>query len=80
MHLSGCSCRRCYHRITTVAFSFALLTLFCEYIIYYIFAARCSWPALSIKRGDAKVLKTFVLADPHLVGAYRGHYLDRIRR
>lgn len=80
MHLSGCASRRCCHRIMTVVFSSALLSLFCEYIIYYIFAMRCSWPALSIKSGEAKVLKTFVLADPHLVGAYRGHYFDRIRR
>ncbi|THD20880.1 Metallophosphoesterase 1 [Fasciola hepatica] len=80
MRVSQCCPRRCMRRILTVIFSFALLSLFCEYTIYYIFIMQCSWPVLSTQMSDTEVLRILVLADPHLVGVYKGHYFDRMRR
>ncbi|XP_052598330.1 metallophosphoesterase 1 isoform X4 [Peromyscus californicus insignis] len=57
--------------------------LFCEYIIYYIVIFRCRWPEVkTLAHGDRQepVLKAMFLADTHLLGEIRGHWLDKLRR
>ncbi|KAL6054159.1 hypothetical protein STEG23_020665, partial [Scotinomys teguina] len=57
--------------------------LFCEYIIYYIVIFRCRWPEVkTIAHGGRQepVLKAMFLADTHLLGEIRGHWLDKLRR
>ncbi|XP_057554479.1 metallophosphoesterase 1 isoform X2 [Hippopotamus amphibius kiboko] len=68
-----------------MAVVFAVL-LFCEFLIYYLVISRCSWPAVRTPtnaggRGAPEpVLRAMFLADTHLLGAVRGHWLDKLRR
>ncbi|KAM9056020.1 metallophosphoesterase 1 isoform 4-T9 [Megaptera novaeangliae] len=70
-------------RLTAIVFA---VLLFCEFLIYYLVIFRCSWPAVKTP-ADAgglgtpePVLRAMFLADPHLLGAVRGHWLDKLRR
>uniref|UniRef100_A0A8C0AKZ2 Metallophosphoesterase 1 n=1 Tax=Bos mutus grunniens TaxID=30521 RepID=A0A8C0AKZ2_BOSMU len=63
--------------------------LFCEFLIYYLVIFRCSWPELKTPEGAGTlgapkapepVLRAMFLADTHLLGAVRGHWLDKLRR
>ncbi|XP_059832391.1 metallophosphoesterase 1 isoform X1 [Hypanus sabinus] len=63
-----------------------VVALVCELGIYYAVLLRCHWPKLkaSAQRGQyrpsAPVLRALFLADTHLLGALRGHWLDKLRR
>ncbi|XP_057383076.1 metallophosphoesterase 1 isoform X3 [Balaenoptera acutorostrata] len=70
-------------RLTAIVFA---VLLFCEFLIYYLVIFRCSWPAVKTP-ADAgglgtpePVLRVMFLADSHLLGAVRGHWLDKLRR
>ncbi|XP_014259319.1 metallophosphoesterase 1 isoform X2 [Cimex lectularius] len=69
-----------------IASSIILLFLLCEFIIYYVVLLQCRWPDLDEKRADdsirndGKELKALLLADTHLLGPRRGHWLDKLRR
>ncbi|XP_036679410.1 metallophosphoesterase 1 isoform X1 [Balaenoptera musculus] len=70
-------------RLTAIVFA---VLLFCEFLIYYLVIFRCSWPAVKTP-ADAgglgtpePVLRAMFLADTHLLGAVRGHWLDKLRR
>lgn len=40
---------------------------------------QCNWPSLkAVEHSDP--LKAFILADTHLLGPRRGHWLDKLRR
>lgn len=39
---------------------------------------QCSWPVLQTQNSDA--LKALILADTHLLGSRKGHWLDKWRR
>ncbi|MFT7813998.1 metallophosphoesterase 1 isoform X1 [Arapaima gigas] len=55
--------------------------LFCEYFIYFPVILQCSWPPVG--RGaaaDSELLRVLVLADTHLLGTFRGHWFDKLRR
>uniref|UniRef100_A0AC11E0G1 Metallophosphoesterase 1 n=1 Tax=Ovis aries TaxID=9940 RepID=A0AC11E0G1_SHEEP len=63
--------------------------LFCEFLIYYLVIFRCSWPELKTPedagtpgapKAPEPVLRAMFLADTHLLGAIRGHWLDKLRR
>ncbi|ELK15051.1 Metallophosphoesterase 1 [Pteropus alecto] len=68
-----------------IAVVFAVV-LFCEFLIYYLVIFRCNWPEVKIRAYDGKretlepVLKAMFLADTHLLGEVRGHWLDKLRR
>lgn len=68
-----------------IAFVCSVL-LFCEFFIYYLVILRCGWPEVKTPahdrgRGTLKpVLKAMFLADTHLLGEIRGHWLDKLRR
>ncbi|KAK2815049.1 hypothetical protein Q7C36_023315 [Tachysurus vachellii] len=51
--------------------------IFCEYVVYFPVILRCSWPEIAEKRDPLRVL---FLSDPHLLGAIRGHWFDKLRR
>uniref|UniRef100_A0A8C9CY42 Metallophosphoesterase 1 n=1 Tax=Phocoena sinus TaxID=42100 RepID=A0A8C9CY42_PHOSS len=70
-------------RLTAIVLA---VLLFCEFLIYYLVIFRCSWPAVKTP-ADAgglgtpePVLRAMFLADTHLLGAVRGHWLDKLRR
>ncbi|NXS62570.1 MPPE1 Metallophosphoesterase, partial [Brachypteracias leptosomus] len=59
--------------------------LFCEFFIYYVVIFQCQWP--QVKGGadmgeehSPSVLKAIILADTHLLGEIKGHWLDKLRR
>ncbi|CAH1133814.1 unnamed protein product [Ceutorhynchus assimilis] len=63
------------------------LLLYCEVLIFYFVQMNCSWPSLDPSKSDEtipssteKPLKIMVLADTHLLGSKRGHWLDKLRR
>lgn len=51
--------------------------LCCEYLIYHVVIMQCDWPELS---SDAEHLHVFMLADIHMLGPRKGHWLDKWRR
>ncbi|KAI4881781.1 hypothetical protein NFI96_011473 [Prochilodus magdalenae] len=54
--------------------------LFCEYGIYFPAILRCSWPEMKRSEGSPRPLRALFLSDPHLLGAIRGHWFDKLRR
>lgn len=67
-------------KLTVVIIS---VLLFCEYFIYYLVLFRCRWPEVkTLAHGGSQepVLKAMFLADTHLLGEIRGHWLDKLRR
>ncbi|NWY00663.1 MPPE1 Metallophosphoesterase, partial [Nothoprocta ornata] len=60
--------------------------LFCEFLIYYVVIFQCHWPEVKAgaHKGDGEiptsVLKALFLADTHLLGEIKGHWLDKLRR
>ncbi|XP_034374464.1 metallophosphoesterase 1 isoform X1 [Arvicanthis niloticus] len=67
-------------KLTVVIIS---VLLFCEYFIYYLVLFRCHWPEVkTLAHGGRQepVVKAMFLADTHLLGEIRGHWLDKLRR
>ncbi|XP_051056765.1 metallophosphoesterase 1 isoform X2 [Phodopus roborovskii] len=67
-------------KLTVVVIS---VLLFCEYFIYYLVIFQCRWPEVkTLAHGGRQkpVLKAMFLADTHLLGEIRGHWLDKLRR
>ncbi|XP_069885729.1 metallophosphoesterase 1 isoform X2 [Dipodomys merriami] len=57
--------------------------LFCEFFIYHLVISRCNWPELKTAvhdGGQEPVLRAMFLADTHLLGEIKGHWLDKLRR
>ncbi|KFO90063.1 Metallophosphoesterase 1, partial [Buceros rhinoceros silvestris] len=58
----------------------------CEFLIYYVVIFQCQWPEvkgradMGEKETSASVLKAMILADTHLLGEIKGHWLDKLRR
>ncbi|XP_023504004.2 metallophosphoesterase 1 isoform X2 [Equus przewalskii] len=77
--------KRSFLLLKLIAVVFAVL-LFCEFLIYYVVIFRCNWPEVKTPAYDGKqetldpVLKAMFLADTHLLGEVRGHWLDKLRR
>ncbi|XP_026731357.1 metallophosphoesterase 1-like isoform X2 [Trichoplusia ni] len=71
-------------RVTKKLLIFVLGLLFtfiyCEFLVYYVVAGQCSWPTIEQPHNDSEVLKAFILADTHLLGPRKGHWLDKWRR
>uniref|UniRef100_A0A914VQE3 Calcineurin-like phosphoesterase domain-containing protein n=1 Tax=Plectus sambesii TaxID=2011161 RepID=A0A914VQE3_9BILA len=54
------------------------LVFYCEFLVYYVTLSFCRWPTNSDDNADhAKVI---IIADTHLLGVYKGHWLDKLRR
>nr|XP_010585166.1 metallophosphoesterase 1 isoform X2 [Loxodonta africana] len=77
--------RRSFLLLKLTAVVFAVL-LFCEFLIYYLVIFQCNWPELKTPtqvrdQGTPEpVLRAMFLADTHLLGEVRGHWLDKLRR
>nr|KAF6471843.1 metallophosphoesterase 1 [Molossus molossus] len=77
--------RRSFLLLKLTAFVIAVL-LFCEFLIYYLVIVWCNWPEIKTPAHDSEretlepVLKAMFLADTHLLGEVRGHWLDKLRR
>ncbi|XP_078397207.1 metallophosphoesterase 1 [Cetorhinus maximus] len=62
------------------------VALFCELGIYYAVIVGCDWPPLKAPGGQGHesssppALRALFLADTHLLGALKGHWLDKLRR
>ncbi|XP_018899719.1 metallophosphoesterase 1 [Bemisia tabaci] len=65
-----------------------ILAFLCEFLIYYLVLYQCSYPVLNpefedssiITNGTVEELRAMILADTHLLGPYRGHWFDKLRR
>ncbi|XP_045383746.1 metallophosphoesterase 1 isoform X3 [Lemur catta] len=70
-------------KLTAVVFA---VLLFCEFLVYYLVIFRCDWPEVNTPAYEGEqetfepVLKAMFLADTHLLGEIRGHWLDKLRR
>ncbi|XP_012581284.1 PREDICTED: metallophosphoesterase 1 [Condylura cristata] len=77
--------RRTFLLLKLTASVLAVL-LFCEFLIYYLVIFQCNWPEVKTPAHRGKqeklqpVLKAMFLADTHLLGEVRGHWLDKLRR
>lgn len=77
--------RRLCFLLKLVCFVSSVL-IFCEFLIYYVVIFQCRWPDvkggahMSEKETSASVLKAIILADTHLLGEIKGHWLDKLRR
>ncbi|XP_043083086.1 metallophosphoesterase 1 isoform X2 [Puntigrus tetrazona] len=60
-------------------FTFVSVFVLCEYVIYYPVILRCSWPNVQTVNSHVP-LRAFFLSDTHLLGAIKGHWLDKLRR
>ncbi|XP_042724690.1 metallophosphoesterase 1 isoform X1 [Lagopus leucura] len=77
--------KRIYFLLKLVCFVSSVL-VFCEFFIYYVVIFQCRWP--DVKGGahtgneetSTSVLKAMFLADTHLLGEIKGHWLDKLRR
>jgi len=63
----------------SLIFVFVSVFLLCEYVIYYAVILRCSWPHIEAEDSHLP-LRALFLSDTHLLGAIRGHWLDKLRR
>ncbi|XP_032528960.2 metallophosphoesterase 1-like [Danaus plexippus] len=70
--------RRLTKNLLILLIGLGLIGFYCEFLIYYIVTLQCGWPNLTDQNED--VLKAFILSDPHLLGPFRGHWLDKWRR
>ncbi|XP_053913143.1 metallophosphoesterase 1 isoform X2 [Cuculus canorus] len=77
--------RRLCFLLKLVCFVSSVL-IFCEFLIYYVVIFQCRWPEvkdgahMGEKETSASVLKAIILADTHLLGEIKGHWLDKLRR
>ncbi|XP_026820895.1 metallophosphoesterase 1 [Rhopalosiphum maidis] len=55
------------------------LVFFCEYGIFYVVLSQCNWPSDSNMTSEQPV-KVMFLADTHLLGTRKGHWLDKMIR
>lgn len=60
-------------------FTFVSVFVLCEYVIYYPVILRCSWPHIETVNSHLP-LRALFLSDTHLLGAIKGHWLDKLRR
>ncbi|XP_061389513.1 metallophosphoesterase 1 homolog [Musca vetustissima] len=49
--------------------------IYCEFVGDFIKLNSCSWPTL-----DSQELHAMIIADTHLLGPFRGHWLDKLYR
>uniref|UniRef100_A0AAR5PJY9 Calcineurin-like phosphoesterase domain-containing protein n=1 Tax=Dendroctonus ponderosae TaxID=77166 RepID=A0AAR5PJY9_DENPD len=66
-------------------FGILLLVFYCEYLIFYLVQMHCSWPTLDPTKQEnitskENPVRILVIADTHLLGSLKGHWLDKLRR
>ncbi|KAF5901171.1 metallophosphoesterase 1 [Clarias magur] len=63
--------------IVWIVAALSCVFMFCEYVVYFPVILRCSWPQITEEQDTVRAL---FLSDPHLLGAIRGHWFDKLRR
>lgn len=64
----------------------ALLLLYCEFLVFYLVQINCTWPSLDPSKQDINItsneepVKIMIVADTHLLGSQKGHWLDKLKR
>ncbi len=84
-----CCCYTMLHFLVKILFLTLLIIIYCEFIIYYFVLLGCSWPQLSKvdqdftipppKDSNKKPLHVMLIADTHLFGLHKGHWLNKLR-
>jgi len=76
-----------WKRLLFIVLGLFLLTLYNEWIVYYVTLLQCQWPQLDLETTDytmedpsSEPLRAMVLADTHLLGTKEGHWFDKLRR
>ncbi|XP_030380460.1 metallophosphoesterase 1 homolog [Scaptodrosophila lebanonensis] len=55
--------------------------IFCEYVADFVVLQNCKWPEIRRKKKYVDdPLRAMILADTHLLGPHRGHWLDKLYR
>ncbi|KAH8241024.1 hypothetical protein KR026_010384 [Drosophila bipectinata] len=54
--------------------------IFCEYVADFVVLQKCKWPEIKRKKYVDDPLRALIIADPHLLGPHRGHWLDKFYR
>lgn len=70
-----CWISRLLHRSVAGEFSFTIPTFFIQN-----FSLQCKWPKTNVTAKLETPVKVMLFADPHLLGPFRGHWLDKLRR
>ncbi|KAM8966918.1 metallophosphoesterase 1 [Pelodytes ibericus] len=67
--------------LKSLGFIFVVVFL-CEFLVYYGVIIQCNWPNPGSVPGQDSTssVKALFLSDPHLLGAIRGHWFDKLRR
>lgn len=75
--MQGARAKNKWSLMVWVVVTLSCVFIFCEYVVYFPVILRCSWPEIAEERIPVRAL---VLSDPHLLGAIRGHWFDKLRR
>ncbi|KAI5743349.1 hypothetical protein M8J77_017172 [Diaphorina citri] len=51
--------------------------IFCEHFVYQLVLWQCNWP---VSPESINNIKAIFIADTHLLGPFRGHWFDKLRR
>ncbi|EDW75842.1 uncharacterized protein Dwil_GK15156 [Drosophila willistoni] len=54
--------------------------IFCEYVADFVVLQKCKWPEIKRKKYVDDPLRALIIADTHLLGPHRGHWLDKLYR
>jgi len=80
-------CFNFYRIFIRLIFGLLVIFVYNEYLIYYVTLLKCSWPKLNaaqedplIPKNEESPVRAMFLADTHLLGPYRGHPWDKLRR
>ncbi|CAB3408758.1 unnamed protein product [Caenorhabditis bovis] len=70
---------QCKFLLLSLAFLTMAAFFFNEYLIFFIAVSQCQWicPQQGCTAGD---LRAFMIADTHLLGKRKGHWLDKLKR
>lgn len=61
--------------------SLSILLFICEFLVYYITIFQCNWPnEKHLQTNGSNPVKVMLIADTHLLGPFRGHWFDKMRR
>ncbi|KAG5673494.1 hypothetical protein PVAND_003538 [Polypedilum vanderplanki] len=59
--------------------NFIVTFIFCEFLIYYVVIYQCNYKSVDNENINDG-LKAMILADTHMLGPFKGHPFDRLRR
>uniref|UniRef100_A0A7E4V1M6 Metallophos domain-containing protein n=1 Tax=Panagrellus redivivus TaxID=6233 RepID=A0A7E4V1M6_PANRE len=69
--------------LTRIAFIFAPLVIafvFNEFLVYHVVISGCSWPESHPTTSAVNTTRVMIVADTHLLGKWKGHWFDKMKR